>query len=159
MTKYYHVSPSGTLPSLLKPRLPQGEPGVVSYPEPKIPRVSFSDSIARCISAIFPTIGDVLDHPVDKSTELFVYELVGYEKSALIPWQVLSEKRYVHDAHITHEAWVTKECRIKKLGSVFIYNTSQVPDIDYRPFDDLSLEPRHYGPDFNRFTLHYTFMR
>lgn len=143
--KFYHISFSAELEGMVQPRLPDGsdmEKG--KYPEPEIPRVSFSPSPELCFRAIYANISGLFEgkiaYPYMKFT---VYEVEVNKRDVIGPLQLI-EDRLVHDAHITLEHYSVKPVRFKKVGSMLVNNTSGDKGLHYMPF--VKEEARYHSP-------------
>lgn len=101
----YHLSQDANL-SVLTPRVP--ECAVPAYEDVTTKRVCFSDFIEGCLSALqsLPGVYHVYV-PAEDLKEEDIHYPDAYE---------------VRDSKCTHEIWVMKEVKVKRIGSIVTEN-------------------------------------
>lgn len=144
----YHISLDDNLPSVLSPRLPDagGEEGDDDeeaeewYPEPAVPRVSFSPSVEFCFRAVYPNISHLLEGTDRKDITFTVYKALPTRSNKPMTPLELHEQRWIHDAFITQEHVFLRDIGIKKIGTVTFLNTSDDKGLHYLPFNEGDVE-------------------
>lgn len=148
----YHISFDDNLPKTLSPKLPDagGEEGDDDeeaeewYPEPAVPRVSFSPSVELCFRAVYPNISHLLEGTDENEITFTVYKALPTRSNKPMTPLELHEQRWIHDAFITQEHVFVKDIGIKKMGKVTFMNTSDDEGLRYLPFNED--EPLYHSP-------------
>lgn len=117
------------------------------YPEPPLARISFSPSVEQCYRAIYPNISHYFTQANYPSIDMSVYRAVFTGREDVILPEVLTQNRWVWDAHVTEEHWVMSPVKVERVARVRFKNQKNVPELTTPPFDDPA-EPRrkHVGP-------------
>lgn len=115
--KLYHLSFNNHLPTILKPRQPDGYDLVKDKVEKLPDRVSFSPTIDQCLIAIKPNIKGILDNALHYSGfVIWVYEGIPDENTKYIPEEQV--RKTVKDSNITGEICVTTPIHVKQLYQI-----------------------------------------
>lgn len=145
---YFHLSFDDKLEGVWKPRSPAGlelkSDG--KYPEPHQPRICVSTTLAGCFYAIYPNISQFFEERHYPHIDMNVYVPEITRDTRLVANRELKEKRYVHDAHITHEVWILDEVIMKRIGKVRFMNTADGKWLNYHPFGDSKEPLRELAP-------------
>lgn len=145
---YLHLSFNDSLDGVWKPRLPAGSElnSDGKYPEPRTPRISVSTTLAGCFYAIYPNISQFFEKRHYPHIDINVYVPEMHRDIRVVTNHELKEKRYVHDAHITHEVWILDAVVMKRIGKVRFKNTSDDKWLNYHPFGDPKEPLRRLAP-------------
>ena len=150
---YLHLSFDGKLAKLIKPRLPatidsssKGE-----YPEPDIPRICLSPTIRQCFLAIYPNIHHYFTEKFYPYMDFYLYRPKTIAKDSVVTTEELTNKRYVHDAHVTGEIWLTRPTRFVLIDRVRVFNTNSSKGLYYHPFNKPSLPLKYLAPKSIRY--------
>lgn len=145
----YHISFNRRLPLVLNPRQPDGSElenqGV--YKETDIPRVSFSPTIFQCLQAIYPNVWEIMEDPrgQKEGVEFAVYRYDPRSRARVVFPEQLSEKRWVWDAHVTHEHCFLDPVHIYFCGTVIAKVPRDVPGLTIYPYNDKTVPPREHS--------------
>ena len=146
----YHLSFSPVMGGLVKPRAPTGYTGNGGlFGEPDVPRVCFSDIIEGCFYAVYPNISHLFEKKKYPYIDMFLYtaDTSGLKDHDVMLPAMLTEKRFVHDAHETREYWVLKPVVLTLSKKLRFYNTSSGKDsVSYFPFDNKKEKLRFLSP-------------
>lgn len=145
---YYHISFNGNLAGVWKPKLPDGseltDTKISEYPEPDTPRICIAPSLLQSFYSVYPNVSQFFEEKNYPHMDFFVYTPENVE--SLVPQKVLTDKRFVWDAHITGEVWLTKPTRMKLNGKIRVMNPGNAPFLVTHPFDDKKLPLREVAP-------------
>lgn len=158
---FYHISFKEDLAGIWTPRLPVGSELEASqdakYSEPNIPRISLAPSIEKCFTSIYPNVSQFFEEKRYPYMDFFVYTPKDkLNKNDFTSAKELTEKRYVWDAHVTKEIWVTKPIELLLINKVRIFNPGKnAPFQLVKPFGLTSEEALPLAPkDINVRLLH-----
>ena len=131
--KLYHISFKLAEEEIWTPRTPDsgGEGKKIIgdyYEEPAIERICCSETLAGCFMAVYPNVYNYFED------EFFNYPYMDfYYYSPLLPKtmdtkdildpEILTEKEYVWDAHLTREWSILIPIKMQHVGSVRFFNT------------------------------------
>lgn len=149
----FHISFKDNLEGEWKPRPPDGfqikakeknKEKEVNITEPKTPRISCSTDLKKCFYAIYPNISFFFETKKFPYMDFTVYSprLNGEEKI----WtpEYLTDKKLVHDAHVTNEYCILEKVFMQKVGHLRVFNplkkSNNPPEIYYHPFNNESYE-------------------
>jgi len=154
----YHISLDGDLEGFWEPGHPSGGTESLTdeeyeelFSEPSIPRVSVSPTIEGCFRGVYPNMSKLMEVKKQPYVDFFAYSPV-LGKVRILTNAELTKRRYVHDAHVTLEHWITERVRMKLVGVVRVYNTVNTGGLLYRPYNLKKLEPIYHSPKEVRFT-------
>jgi hypothetical protein len=160
MQKYqgYHLSFRKDLEGRWNPQVPDGYDDEANRDsaigEPSIARISIAGTIEGCVRAIYPNIYRFFEKDKLPHLDMYVYVPVGLSKRDIVPTSELTKKRYVWDAHITGEQWITKPVMMKRIGEIRIANPGKDNVLHTYPFDDKSIgELYDIRPDTVEYTV------
>ena len=167
LPKLYHISFRDNLEGVWEPRNPDGMDGEtdggtdgektdISEPdisEPDFPRISFSPTIKQCFQAIYPNVWKYFEEKNFPYMEFFVYSprLSGRER-VLTPRQ-LTERRFVHDAHVTEEHCVLDKVFMERIARIRVLNTNKERRTYYHPFNSKQYDRWRLAPSVVRFEV------
>ncbi len=147
----YHVSFVDNLPQTLEPRLPNGSElatGEEKYPEPDIDRVSFAETMTGAIRAIYPNIAHLVEKHKGEPMTLHVYSAMDAKKCRMFSPEILTQQKFVWDAHYTGEWWSTDPIKIKYVGKIEVHFDIDKPWAQVHPFNDKSLPAKEHSPEY-----------
>lgn len=137
----YHITFDPNLPKVLYPKLPAGgedpdgvgdDAPVWPYPEPSIPRVSFSDTLVGALRGVYPNWVHLLEE--SHTITFWVYRADPKPNHPFYSPRALASSRHVHDALVTGEHTTTTPIAISRIGqfSATIDPTSK--QLEYKVF-------------------------
>lgn len=138
---YFHVSNNCNLQGFWKPQL------LENYQEPSSKRISVSTDIIKCLQAIYPKISNDFENLNKKSLIFCVYSPVLVGNEQIIYPEELTDKKYVHDAHMTNEHWILSEVYMKKIYKIEVLNPKDKKFLYYYPFNDKNNELSPFAPE------------
>ncbi len=147
--KLYHISPQASLAGRWVPDLPAGLEDSDSggdgfpYPEPALPRISVSTDLLGAFQAIYPNHRNHILRNRPQFIEFHVYIPKSIPRGGLVTNQEILKNRYVWDAHITHEKWITKPVIMDLVGRVR-FRLGREYFVWTQPFNDRSLPRLRY---------------
>lgn len=145
----YHISFRDDLEGKWKPRNPVGDSKSnlkSEYPEPDLPRISLSPTIEQCFQAIYPNVKQFFEEKHFPYMEFYVYtpKLRGTER--ILTPKELTDKRYVHDAHMTDEYCILDPVYMQLHSKIRILNTEKSKMLYYNPFGDPETKRKPFAP-------------
>lgn len=151
-TVLFHISFRGNLEGVWEPKLPDGDyigKKPTKYSEPDdINRISVSSSIDGCLKAIFPNVDKLFEkYP---SLDFFVYAATfnANSKCRLVTPEELTDKRYVHDAHVTQEHWLLDPYPMRLYERITVKALLEEKWTQYKPFNDPHEKLKDLAPPF-----------
>lgn len=148
-----HLSFNEHLEGIWLPRYPaQSKPAKKSqFPikEKHFKRVCVAPSIEKAFFAIYPNISKFFEIDQFPYMNMAVYapQLTGAED--IIGWEQLTKRRWVPDAHVTHETAICSPVMMKLVDRIRIHNTATLPEDHhhyFRPFDDENAKWMYLAP-------------
>ena len=153
--KLFHISFRDDLEGKWTPQKPEGEYDEKYYtsehPEPDIPRISTSPTIKQCFQAIHANVKHYFEKENYPHMDFHVYtpKLTGKER--ILTPKELTDKRFVHDAHMTDEHSILDPVHMQLHSKIRIYNTNRSKMLNYKPFGDENTKERPFAPAQIRF--------
>lgn len=153
--RLFHISFDGELGSTLEPRLPYGDDPREDeefaddglYPEPNVPRVSFSPSLRQCFRAVYPNVSHFFEEHRYPNMDFHVYEAILTGRERIVLPEYLTKERMVWDAHITDEHWSLDPVKVERIGAVRFYRPRNDESLQTHPFNDRRLPKKsNVGP-------------
>lgn len=99
-----------------------------------IKRVCFSTTIDGCLQGLYPIYpGDSLDdkkYTSFKGEYLYVYE-PDEDDFDYIDTDEILKKKYVPDAEISKEVWITSPVKVKLTGKIYVYSFKEAKPFKY----------------------------
>lgn len=150
--KLLHISFNNKLEGVWHPKLPESKDSRImeGYSEPDMPRICVAPTIKQCFWAIYPNISHLIDTGPDEKwhDEIYfcVYEPIYSQIKSIIGPNELSQKQWVHDAHMTDEHWILNSVYMKKINEINIKNPSKTEYQIYRPYNKKTEKENQIGP-------------
>lgn len=123
------------------------------YSEPNMSRISCSPTIKQCFWALYPKYSHRFEVLNKQSIDFFVYFPIITDHTEILSPEYLTENRYVHDAYLTNEHWITNIVYMKLLSKIRIFNTNSSEFIRYYPFNDRDRHLRDFAPEEVNFKI------
>lgn len=133
--KLFHISFDGDLEGEWKPQTPAGLEKEGKYAEEDTPRICVSPTIKQCFQAIYPNVFRYFENKDYPYMDIFVYQPQPLIKGIVYP-KKLTKERWVFDAHVTDEHWITEPVKMKLIGKVRIFNTNKSSFVKSHPYND-----------------------
>lgn len=129
----------------------ESSPGVVGdpswpYPEPSLPRISFSPTIEQCFRAVYPNVAKFFKEKKYPYMEYSVFQPIFKGTERVVTSEELTAKKFVWDACVTEETCVLDPIQVKFVGRVRILNTNDSPVMFIHPFNDPKNPLESVGP-------------
>ncbi len=160
----YHVSFKNVGSHVWTPRLPAGKaPGdlttptkpkgkILQFKEHDTPRICCAETLEGCMMAVYPNIQHYFEDSKYKypHVDFYYYQArlprdIGIEQ--LQSPDVLQQRRYVWDAHITREWDILIPVRMELRGHLRMYNTADRRNwISTHPFGDSDIPKKDVSP-------------
>lgn len=126
-------------------------PGVVGdtswpYPEPSLPRISFSPTIEQCFRAVFPNVAKFFKEKKYPYMEYNVFQPHFKGTERVVTSEELTLKKFVWDACVTEETCVLDPVMVKHVGRIRVLNTNASPIMFIHPFNDPKNPLESVGP-------------
>lgn len=137
----YHITFDPNLPKVLYPQLPAGgeDPDGVGddvpkwpYPEPSIPRVSFSDTLVGALRGVYPNWAHLLEE--SHTITFWVYRADPKPNHPFYSPRALASFRHVHDALITGEHITTSPIAVSRIGQFSATIDPNSKRLEYKVF-------------------------
>lgn len=147
LEKLYHISFRSDLPSVMKPRQPDGSDEgnkntITSEDLP--PRVSFSPTIQQCFSAIYANVSQFFEQKHFPYMVFYVYSPIKGMGETLDSKLVYDN---VWDSHYTEEVCYSTPIRVIRVAKIKILNPGEnAEEIFVHPYDDKKIEKRFLSP-------------
>lgn len=145
----YHISFMGDLAGKITPRHPDGSEDMKNtinddsdpfpYPEPSLERLSLSPTIEQCFIGVYPNVEQYFSKRRYPYMEFHVYSPVFTGSEKVVTNKEILENKYVWDAHLTGEYWITSKVTLEHVGKVRIYRPKYIRNKLVYPFGDRSL--------------------
>lgn len=149
---YLHISFKDNLAGVWEPKLPNGmelkESNDVEYPEPNIPRISLAPTEEKCFDSIYPNVSSFFEEKNYPYMDFFVYTPAKkLKREDFIPTKILTQRKYIWDAHFTEEIWAIKPLEMKLVKKIRVFNPGENPDFNLvHPFKIKSNAARGLSP-------------
>lgn len=150
MKPLFHVSFNGNLEGVWYPKLPDGGGGTPGkYPEPDDQlRTSVSTSVEGCLIAVFPNVSQLFEEHSDIDFHVYTVDFSRSKNIEIVDTEILTKKRFVHDAHVTKEAWIITPCYMRYVEQITVTADMNGTWLRYKPFNDAKEEFRELAPHF-----------
>jgi hypothetical protein len=125
--RFFHVREENEVAVTFAPRIPNNTLTKTGNENATIPRVCFAPSVDQCLMAMCNGYG-----------VYHVYEPEDYGKLHV----VMNTKKFVPDASITDEIWSLTETKLKKIGSIYVYD---YPEWDEKFYLHTKVNGKYYG--------------
>lgn len=147
LPKLFHISLNDKLPSTLIPKKPEGsddESEGKIYTEFSTPRVSFAPTIFHCLQAIIPNVWHLFDTTSGQKNgvEFAAYVANPNRRNKVVTPEELTKKRWVWDAHVTHEYCFLNPIDIYYCGKFLAFVDKSDPGLTIYPYNDKKEKPR-----------------
>ena len=136
----YHISFKDYGSTIWNPLNPAGSEdipeGDEDLGEPLVPRICVSPTLEQCFRAVWLNVDKFFKKKKYPHMDFHVYSPSFKGQERVIPPDVLTNERWVWDAHVTQEHWILTPTIMEKIGWCRFYNTLNKGLLYTRVFND-----------------------